>query len=234
MTNETLLPPSWQAHNSAVTACRRCPRLVAWREQVAKEKRRAYRDWDYWGKPVPAFGDPGARLLVIGLAPGAHGSNRTGRMFTGDASGEFLFAALHRAGFANQPGGSRRDDGLALKDVLITAVCRCVPPDNKPTAEEMLACRPFLLAEMALLPHIKGIVCLGRIAFDNLLSIYREQGYSLPSLEFRHAAYYSLGSGLPWLLASYHPSRQNTQTGRLTPAMFDAVWSRAREELGPE
>ena len=233
MPNESLLPPPWQAHNSAVIACRRCPRLVAWREQVAQEKRRAYRDWDYWGKPVPAFGDPYARLLVIGLAPGAHGSNRTGRMFTGDASGEFLFAALHRAGFANQPGGSHPEDGLALKDMLITAVCRCVPPDNKPTADEMLACRPYMLAEMALLAPIQGIVCLGRIAFDNLLSIYREQGYSLTGVEFRHAAFYPLGSGLPWLLASYHPSRQNTQTGRLTPAMFDAVWSLAREKLGP-
>ncbi len=233
MTNEILLPPPWQAHNNAVTSCRLCPRLVAWREQVAQEKRRAYRDWEYWGKPVPAFGDPHARLLVIGLAPGAHGSNRTGRMFTGDASGEFLFAALYRAGFANQPGGTHPEDGLALKDMLITAVCRCVPPDNKPTPDEMLACRPFLLAEMALLAPIQGIVCLGRIAFDNLLSIYREQGFSLPGVEFRHAAFYSLGSGLPWLLASYHPSRQNTQTGRLTPAMFDAVWSLAREKLGP-
>ncbi len=233
MPNEIQLPPPWQAHNSAVTACRRCPRLVAWREQVAQEKRRAYRDLDYWGKPVPAFGDPHARLLVIGLAPGAHGSNRTGRMFTGDASGEFLFAALHRAGFANQPEGSHLGDGLALQDMLITAVCRCVPPDNKPTPDEMLACRPFLLAEMALLAPIQGIVCLGRIAFDNLLAIYRQQGYPLPGVEFRHAAFYSLGSGLPWLLASYHPSRQNTQTGRLTPAMFDAVWSLAREKLGP-
>lgn len=233
MSNETLLPPPWQAHNSAVIACRRCPRLVAWREQVAREKRRAYQDWDYWGKPVPAFGDPYARLLVVGLAPGAHGSNRTGRMFTGDASGEFLFAALFRAGFANQPHGSQIEDGLTLKDMLITAVCRCVPPNNKPTSQEMLACRPFLLAEMALLPHIQGIVCLGRIAFDNMLAIYRAQGYQLPSVEFRHAGFTPLGSGLPWLLTSYHPSRQNTQTGRLTTAMFDSVWSIAREKLGP-
>jgi uracil-DNA glycosylase family 4 len=232
MTNDLHLPPPWQAHNSAVTACQRCPRLVAWREQVAREKRRAFRDWEYWGKPVPAFGDPQARLLVVGLAPGAHGSNRTGRMFTGDASGEFLFAALHRAGFANQPGGSHPDDGLVLKDMLITAVCRCVPPDNKPTTAEMLACRPFLLAEMDLLAPIQGIVCLGRIAFDNMLAIYREQGVSLPAIEFHHNALYSLSSGLPWLLASYHPSRQNTQTWRLTPAMFDAVWTLAREKLG--
>lgn len=233
MAIEPPLPQPWLVHNNAVTTCRRCPRLVAWREQVALEKRRAYRDWDYWGKPVPAFGDPRARLLVVGLAPGAHGSNRTGRMFTGDASGEFLYAALHRAGFANQPNGSHSADGLVLKDMLITAVCRCVPPDNKPTAEEMLACRPFLLAEMALLPQIHGIICLGRIAFDNVLSIFRAQEHPIPAVEFRHAALTELGSGLPWLLTSYHPSRQNTQTGRLTPAMFDAVWSLAREKLEP-
>ena len=231
MTDETLLPTTWQIHNTEVIACRRCPRLVVWREQVAREKRRAYRDWDYWGKPVPAFGDPHARLLVVGLAPGAHGSNRTGRMFTGDASGEFLYAALYRAGFANQPDGTQLNDGLKLKDVLITAVCRCVPPGNKPNAEEMLACRPFLLAEMALLPHIRGIICLGRIAFDNGLAIFRAQGHSLPEVKFSHAAFSPLGSGLPWLLSSYHPSRQNTQTGRLTPEMFDAVWTLAREKL---
>ena len=231
MTDETLLPTTWQMHNTEVIACRRCPRLVAWREQVAREKRRAYRDWDYWGKPVPAFGDPHARLLVVGLAPGAHGSNRTGRMFTGDASGEFLYVALYRAGFANQPDGTQLNDGLKLKDVLITAVCRCVPPGNKPNAEEMLACRPFLLAEMALLPHIRGIICLGRIAFDNVLAIFRAQGHSLPEVKFSHAAFSPLGSGLPWLLSSYHPSRQNTQTGRLTPEMFDAVWTLAREKL---
>ena len=233
MTDQTKLPPPWQAHNNEVIACRRCPRLVAWREQVAREKRRAYRDWDYWGKPVPAFGDPNARLLVVGLAPGAHGSNRTGRMFTGDASGEFLFAALFRAGFANQAEGSHPEDGLTLTDMLITAVCRCVPPDNKPTSQEMLACRPFLLAEMALLSQFQGIVCLGRIAFDNMLAIYRSQGYALPPVEFSHAGFTPLGSGLPWLLTSYHPSRQNTQTGRLTPAMFDNVWTIAREKLGP-
>src|SRR5512146_636965 len=156
---ETDLTARWQAHEAAVIACRLCPRLVAWREQVAREKRRAFRDWEYWGKPVPAFGDLAARVLIVGLAPGAHGSNRTGRMFTGDSSGEFLYAALYRAGFASQPTAERRDDGLALRDLLITATCRCVPPDNKPTPHEMLAYRPFLLAELDLLPTLRGIVC---------------------------------------------------------------------------
>jgi len=225
------LPPAWQAQAAAVTACRLCPRLVAWREQIALEKRRAYRDWEYWGKPVPSFGDPHARVLVVGLAPGAHGSNRTGRMFTGDASGEFLYAALHRAGFANQPTGVNIDDGLVLKDLMLAAVCRCVPPDNKPSPDEMLACRPFMLAEMDLLAPIQGIVCLGRIAFDNVIAIYRDLGFNLPPLEFSHASFARLGADLPWLLSSYHPSRQNTQTGRLTQAMFDAIWERVRREL---
>lgn len=218
----------WQAQAELVIACRRCPRLVAYREQIALEKRRAYRDWDYWGKPVPAFGDPAARVLVIGLAPGAHGSNRTGRMFTGDASGEFLYAALYRAGFANQPNGSRADDGLRLTDLMISAVCRCAPPANKPAPEEMLNCRPYLLAEMELLPGMQGLVALGKIAFDNILAVYRARGHSLPALEFGHGAFYPLGEGLPWLLAAYHPSRQNTQTGRLTVEMFDAIWQRVR------
>ncbi len=221
----------WFTHEAEVIACRRCPRLVAWREQVARDKRRAFRDWEYWGKPVPAFGDHAARVLIVGLAPGAHGSNRTGRMFTGDASGEFLYAALYRAGFANRPTAERRDDGLALRDLLITAACRCVPPDNKPTPQEMLACRPFLLTELDMLPDLQGIVCLGRIGFDTALAIYRERGHAIPPLGFGHGAFYRLGAGLPWLLASYHPSRQNTQTGRLTAAMFDAIWQRVRAEL---
>ena len=221
----------WQAIADSVIACRRCPRLVAYREQVAVVKRRAYRDSDYWGKPVPAFGDPAARVMVIGLAPGAHGSNRTGRMFTGDSSGEFLFAALYRAGFANQATGVRPEDGLKLTDLLISAVCRCAPPDNKPSGEEMLNCRPFLMAEMALLRDIHGLVALGKIAFDNILTIYRLQGHPIPPLMFAHGAFYALGPGLPWLLATYHPSRQNTQTGRLTVAMFDAIWQRVKQQL---
>ena len=220
---------AWVGLETEIIACRKCPRLVAWREQVARTKRRAYRDWDYWGKPVPGFGDPDARVLVVGLAPGAHGANRTGRMFTGDGSGEFLYAALYRAGFANQPQATHREDGLTLRDMFITAVCRCVPPQNKPTAEELANCLPYLQRELDLLPHLRVIVALGRIAFDWTLRAYRQRGYDLPRLAFAHGAVYSLGSGLPWLIASYHPSRQNTQTGRLTPEMFDAIWQKARE-----
>ena len=221
----------WAALESQVISCRRCPRLVAWREQVALERRRAYRDWDYWGKPVPGFGDPQARVLVVGLAPGAHGSNRTGRMFTGDSSGVFLYRALYNAGFATQPETLHRDDGLRLADLYISAVCRCAPPQNKPLPQEISNCLPFLQQEAELLSALEGIVCLGRIAFDNTLSLYRLQGYDIPHLEFSHGAFYPLGESLPWLLASYHPSRQNTQTGRLTVPMFADIWRKARELL---
>jgi uracil-DNA glycosylase len=214
-----------------IIACRKCPRLVAWREEVAQKKRRAFRDWDYWGKPVPGFGDPQARVLVIGLAPGAHGSNRTGRVFTGDDSGVFLYRALYKAGFANQPTGLLPNDGLRLNDIYVTAVCRCVPPDNKPTAQEIGTCLPYLAAEMAALTRVQGIVLLGRIAMDGLIDLYRRQGVSLPKVEFAHAKLHRFEGVLPWLITSYHPSRQNTQTGRLTEAMFDSVWSLARELL---
>jgi uracil-DNA glycosylase family 4 len=222
---------AWDALNNEIVHCRACPRLVVWREEVARQKRRAYREWDYWGKPVPGFGDPHARLLIVGLAPGAHGSNRTGRMFTGDASGDFLYAALYRAGFASQPYASHRLDGLEMRDAFITAVCRCVPPKNRPLPEEITACRPFLLRELALLRQVRGIVALGRVAFDQIAGIYRAQRNELSHLTFQHGALYSLGENHPWILASYHPSRQNTQTGRLTAAMFDAVWKRAKIEL---
>lgn len=221
----------WQELETEITACRRCPRLVGWREQVAQTRRRAYQDWEYWGRPVPGFGDRQARLLVVGLAPGAHGSNRTGRMFTGDSSGDFLYAALHRAGFASQPTSSQRQDGQQLNDVFITAVCRCAPPANKPAPQEIILCRPFLLAEIEYLPLVKGIIALGRVAFEQMLLIHRLRGAALPSLAFRHNALYPLGAGLPWLLASYHPSRQNTQTGRLSVEMFDQVWQQARRLL---
>jgi uracil-DNA glycosylase family 4 len=217
--------------NADLLACRKCPRLVSWREQVAHEKRRAYRDWEYWGKPVPGFGDPLARLLAVGLAPGAHGSNRTGRMFTGDASGDFLYPALYRAGFANQPGSTRAGDGLELHDLFISAVCRCAPPDNKPTPAEMANCQPYLAQEIRLLQDLQGIVALGKIAFDAVLRLYRAQGMVTAGLEFAHGACYELGQGQPWLLASYHPSRQNTQTGRLTVEMFDRIWLTARSKL---
>jgi uracil-DNA glycosylase len=221
-------------HNRQVIACRLCPRLVAWREEVARTRRRAYRDQEYWGKPVPGFGDPAASLLVVGLAPGAHGSNRTGRMFTGDASGDFLYPALYRAGFASQPNSDGPQDDLRLSDLFISAACRCAPPDNKPLPAEIAACRPFLDAEIEILsPQLRGFVALGRIAFDWLLDWYRRQGASTAGIEFAHAARYTLRPDLPWLLASYHPSRQNTQTGRLTVEMFDQVWETARLALSP-
>lgn len=215
-----------------IVQCRKCPRLVTWREEVAAKKRRAFLDWSYWGKPVPGFGDPQARVLVVGLAPGAHGSNRTGRMFTGDASGEFLYAALHRAGLANQPTSSHRDDGLRLTGIFITAVCRCVPPDNKPDSQEIKSCLPYLQMEIDCLVGIQGVVALGRIAYDQMLRLYMDGRTPDQEMVFRHGARYQLGDGLPWLIASYHPSRQNTQTGRLTPAMFDQVWSEVRKALG--
>ena len=236
---------TWEKLTHDIITCRRCPRLVAWREEVARVKRRAYRDFDYWGKPVPGFGDPDARLVIVGLAPGAHGSNRTGRMFTGDSSGDTLYAALHRAGFASQPVATARDDGLTLRDTFITAVGRCVPPKNKPTSQELANCRPFLARELALLRQTRAHACaddcastgiilaLGRIAFDGILRLLREQGVDVPKLAFAHGATYSLPTQCSTLVASYHPSRQNTQTGRLTVAMFDAVFEEIRAQLGP-
>lgn len=219
----------WQNLNQQIITCRSCPRLVAWRESVATEKKKAYRSLTYWGKPVVGFGDPHARILVVGLAPGAHGSNRTGRMFTGDASGQFLYPALQRAGFANQPDSSGPGDGLVLSDLFITAVGRCAPPDNKPLPAELNACQPFLLAEMQLLSAVQGVVALGRVAFERLLRIYLPAGTAWSDYEFYHGAFYALNQGKPWILASYHPSRQNTQTGRLTAEMFDAIWLKARQ-----
>lgn len=212
-----------------IISCRKCARLVAWREEVARVKRRAYRDQEYWGKPVPGFGDPKARIFVVGLAPGAHGSNRTGRNFTGDASGGFLYPALYRGGFANQPTSISRDDGLELHDVYLAASARCVPPENKPTLEEMNNCQPYLERELEILqPRV--IVCLGRIAFERVLRIYSVRN---PGWKFGHGALYRLDQG-PWVLCSYHPSQQNTLTGRLTAEMFDAIWTKARSLLENE
>ncbi len=249
--------PAWQNLNDEIIACRACPRLVAWREQIAREKRRAYLEWEYWGRPVPGFGDPAARLLIVGLAPGAHGSNRTGRMFTGDSSGDTLYTALHRAGFASQPVSRHREDGLTLSDAFITAVARCAPPQNRPTPAEIAACRPFLVREWALLARVKVVVALGQIAFDHCLRLLREHGYEAeakvkteaeieeiqttdPGLrspvaglpKFGHGQSYRFSAANPGerkhLLASYHPSRQNTQTGRLNQAMLDEVFAKAR------
>jgi uracil-DNA glycosylase family 4 len=206
-----------------VIACRKCPRLVEWREEVARLKRKAYIDQEYWGKPVPGFGDPRARVVVVGLAPGAHGSNRTGRNFTGDASGAFLYPALHRAGFANQPTAESRSDGLVLRGLYLTASARCAPPANKPTRQELNNCQPYLERELQILKP-KVIVCLGRIAFDRVLRIYSVRN---PDWKFGHGAMYRMESGI-WVLCSYHPSQQNTLTGRLTVTMFDAIWKKAK------
>jgi uracil-DNA glycosylase len=218
---------AWDQLEATIVTCRLCPRLVAWREETAAVKRRAYRDEDYWGKPVPGFGDRNGRVLIVGLAPAAHGGNRTGRVFTGDSSGDFLYAALHRAGFANQPTARHRDDGLRLRDVYIAAACRCAPPDNKPTPLELVTCRPYLIEERGLLTELRVIVALGRIAYDAVLQIEKPEIKG----EFGHAAVIQLGESRPALVCSYHPSRQNTQTGRLTPAMFDEVWAKVRELL---
>ena len=221
----------WDSLNAEIVACRQCPRLVEYRARVAREKRRAYRDWTYWGRPVPGFGDHAARIVLVGLAPGAHGSNRTGRMFTGDASGEFLYSALYRAGLANQPTARHAYDGLQLRDVFITAICRCAPPDNKPTRQEQANCLPYLARELTLLKRARVVVALGRIGMDGYLRLLRGQGHALPRVEFQHGAVYALGDGLPALICSYHPSQQNTQTGRLTAEMLDEVFRKAKEEL---
>jgi uracil-DNA glycosylase family 4 len=209
--------------NREIISCRRCPRLVEWRERVAREKRKAYQDWDYWGKPVPGFGDPHARVFVVGLAPGAHGSNRTGRQFTGDASGDFLFPSLYRFGFASQPTSISRNDGLILHDLYTAPVCRCAPPANKPTPQEMANCCSYLEQELDLI-HPKVIVALGRIAFSGILAL---SFIRIRSFSFSHNAKYQLASNI-WLVCSYHPSRQNSQTGRLTEAMLDQVWETVR------
>ena len=212
--------------NEEIISCRKCPRLVEWREEVAHVKRKAYMDEEYWGKPVPGFGDPNARVLVVGLAPGAHGSNRTGRQFTGDASGGFLFPALYRAGFANQPSAESRSDGLVLKDMYITASGRCAPPKNKPTSEELNTCQPYLERELEIL-NPKVIVCLGKVGFDRIRRIFSVKD---ALVKFGHGALYQLENGT-WLLGSYHPSQQNTLTGKLTVKMFDDIWKDAKELL---
>jgi uracil-DNA glycosylase len=204
-----------------VTQCTRCPRLVAYRERIAREKRRAYAAETYWGRPVPAFGDPRARLVIVGLAPGAHGSNRTGRMFTGDASGDWLYAALHRYGFASQAVATSRTDSLTLRDCWITAAARCAPPGNKPTPRELANCRPWLARELELLTQRRVVLALGRVGHDAFLKVWGWRA------RFAHGAVTRLPDGT-WLVASYHPSRQNTNTGKLTRAMWHAVFRRVR------
>jgi uracil-DNA glycosylase family 4 len=222
---------SWEELNSQIVACEACPRLVAYRQEVARTKRRAFRDWEYWGRPVPGFGDRNAQLLIVGLAPGAHGANRTGRMFTGDSSGDTLTAALFRAGFANQPTSRHRDDGLELRNAFLTAVVRCAPPRNQPTRQEEMNCRGHLARELDLLPSVRIALALGRIAFEGYLALLRERGVDVERLPFRHGACYQFEPPLPTLVVSYHPSRQNTQTRRLTEVMLDGVFEQIRKSL---
>jgi uracil-DNA glycosylase len=225
-------PGQLEMLENEITHCRKCPRLVDYLENVARVKRRAYRDWTYWGRPVPAFGDPNARLMIIGLAPAAHGANRTGRMFTGDRSGDFLYEQLYRAGFANQPQSRRADDGLILKDALISASIRCAPPDNKPLPEEIRNCLPYLERELEL-TRPRAILALGGIALNTYLDLLKRQGRiaSRAAYPFSHDASFVLPEDLPRLFTAYHPSQQNTQTGRLTPAMFARVLRKIQQFL---
>jgi uracil-DNA glycosylase family 4 len=221
--------------NREIILCRKCPRLVAYREAVAREKRFAFRAWDYWGKPVPGFGDPRAKLLILGLAPAAHGANRTGRMFTGDRSGDFLYEALYRVGFANQPTSTHRDDGLALQNAYISATARCAPPDNKPLPAELDNCRPYFERDLELLrPH--AVLALGGIAMRAYLDLLKDLGRIRTAAEFpfAHGASYAMHGDLPRLFVSYHPSQQNTFTGRLTQAMLARVLTDIRQYLGME
>jgi len=215
--------------NHEVVRCRKCPRLVRYREIVAREKRAAFLNWEYWGRPLPGFGDPSAQLVILGLAPAAHGGNRTGRMFTGDRSGDFLYQALYRTGFANQPTSQQRDDGLALRNAYITAALRCAPPANKPLPTELANCRPYFEREIEIL-RPRAILALGGIAMRAYLGLLKDRGMiaRLAAFPFRHGASYELGAGLPKLFASYHPSQQNTFTGKLTEKMLEDVLAEIR------
>jgi len=242
---KVIVPDNLKQVHDGIIACRKCPRLRRYCERVARIKRKAYRDQEYWGRPVPGFGDPRARILIVGLAPAAHGGNRTGRVFTGDRSGDFLFGALYRAGFSNQPDSRRRDDGLVLMGVYITAAVRCAPPANKPSRIERGRCQEYLLRELRLLTDLKIVIALGRIAFEEYLNVLILNRWlsSRRGLRFLHGARYPLKdraskktppAGLPILFASYHPSQQNTQTGRLTAEMFDKVLSSVQTDLFAE
>jgi uracil-DNA glycosylase family 4 len=226
---KTNLQKQWEQLGEEIVNCTLCPRLVEWRERVARKKKAAYRDDDYWGKPVLGFGAPDPHLFIIGLAPGAHGANRTGRMFTGDGAGDTLTAALYRAGLANRDTSTDRQDGLELRSTFISAVARCVPPDNKLTTQELVNCRPFLERELSLCHSVKVVLALGHTAFNGYLRLLREKGITVPRLKPQHGDCYSLDSGLPVLAFSYHPSRQNTQTGRLTNDMLDDLFDRVKK-----
>ena len=213
-----------------VVECRRCSRLVEYREEVARKKRKEFLDWDYWGRPVPGFGDPNASLLIVGLAPAAHGGNRTGRVFTGDRSGDFLYNALFKTGFANQPLSQNRNDGLALNGVYVTAVVKCAPPDNKPTPDETQNCSEYLATEIDSLTRLKAILCLGQFAFNAVIKTIRNKyGLERPLANFGHGRIIRLGERIPVIICSYHPSPRNTQTGKLTEKMFLSVLRKIRE-----
>lgn len=222
---------AWELTQVRICSCQKCPRLVNWHQQIDTVRSAVNSSHSFWNKPVPGFGDPFARLLVIGLSPTVNGSNRTGRLFTGDSAGEFLFSAMHRAGFANQPHSVSFADQIEVSDVYITSICRCVAPKNRPFLSEIDTCQPFLEAETHLLDQLKGVIVLGRFAFDRLLVVYRAWGMDIPPLKFKHGALFYPDPSLPWILCSYHPSRQNTQTGRLKETTFDAIWQRARQLL---
>jgi uracil-DNA glycosylase len=228
------LHSSLEVLHEQIIECRLCPRLREHCAAVAAVKRRAYRDQEYWGRPVPGFGDPEGRILILGLAPGAHGSNRTGRMFTGDRSGDMLYGTLYKLGLASQPGSVSRDDGLVLRDAYITASARCAPPGNKPSPEEIRNCRPFFERELDLLPNVRVVVALGKIAFDNYLDVLKARGAirSRAGFDFGHNRRFDTGAGRPVLISSYHPSQQNTSTGKLTGKMLLEVFRRARGEAG--
>ena len=218
--------------SAEVVSCFACPRLVAWREKVAREKRASYRDEDYWGRPIPSFGDPAARLLIVGLAPAAHGGNRTGRIFTGDRSGDWLFGSLYRTGYANQPGSTDLGDGLSVTDLFIAAAVRCAPPDNKPLPDERDRCLSYLVRELPLLPSLKVIVPLGGFAWEATLQALRRRGATIPKPKPRFGHLAEAQVGELTILGSFHPSQQNTFTGRLTEPMLDAVFERAKAISG--
>jgi uracil-DNA glycosylase family 4 len=222
---------AWTMLRREIISCTRCPRLVRYREKVARDKKKQFMNWKYWGAPLPGFGDPQAQLVMIGLAPAAHGGNRTGRMFTGDGSASFLMRALHAAGFSNQPTSQHSRDGLRLENSFMTAVVRCPPPQNKPSATELASCSSYLDRELALMPCVRVILALGRLAFKGYLDHVKRRCGHVQHWDFKHGGIYSLPAGFPVLVASYHPSRQNTQTGRLTDRMMDRVLSSVKKLL---
>ncbi len=224
---------AWELNQVRICSCEKCPRLVERHRQIQEEQAVIYASQPIWNRPVPGFGDPFARLMVLGLSPTMNGSNRTGRLFTGDGAGEFLFSAMYRAGFSTQPHSTSFTDQIEVSNVYLTSICRCVAPKNRPYLSEIDSCQLFLETEIRLLDHLEGVIALGRVAFERLLAIYRAWGTEIPDLKFQHGAVFYPSPNLPWILCSYHPSRQNTQTGRLVQTSFDHIWEKARLLLFP-